>query len=390
MRAGNQIRVNAQLLEAPSGTVMWSQGGQSPLDDLFKVQDDFTQQIVKSLSIPLTRREAQMLKRDVPATARAYEFYLRGNECATERATWTVALDLYRQCLDEDPRFAPAWARLGRMQRLTALYVDPERADSHLEAAEASFGRALDLNPDLPLAHNLYAYLEVDCGRAKEAMLRLLDLARRRRADPEIFAGLVHACRYCGLLQASIAAFEKGHRLDPSIRTSVSHSYWYAGQIDRAVETDIASDVPFMKVLAQVRAGKSDQVIARLKELGARGKSNYGRGWQRLAAALTRDIKTFEDGLDEEVAALRDPESIFYFALMAMVARDTDRVIAMLKKTLDRGWYCHQAIATEPILDGLRSDSRLSQILGEMQSRQQEAEAAFVEAGGDRLLGLDP
>ena len=74
MRAGDQIRVNAQLLEAPGGTVLWSQSSQSPLGDLFKVQDDFTQHIVESLSIPLTRREEQMLKRDVPATARAYEF----------------------------------------------------------------------------------------------------------------------------------------------------------------------------------------------------------------------------------------------------------------------------------------------------------------------------
>lgn len=206
MRAGDQIRVNAQLLEAPGGTVLWSESRQSPLGDLFAVQDDFTQYIVRSLSIPLTRCEEQMLKHDVPATARAYEFYLRGNECARDRATWLVALDLYKQCVDEDPNFAPAWARLGRMQRLNAIYVESQRADEHLAEAETSFKRALELNPDSPLAHSLYAYLEVDFGRAKESMLRLIGLARRHRADPEIFAGLVHACRYCGLLDASIAA----------------------------------------------------------------------------------------------------------------------------------------------------------------------------------------
>jgi len=100
-----------KLLEAPGGTVLWSQGGQSPLGDIFQVQDDFTQKIVESLSIPLTRREEQVLKHDVPKTARTYEFYLRGNACATSRSTWPIALDLYRQCVEEDPRFAPAWAR---------------------------------------------------------------------------------------------------------------------------------------------------------------------------------------------------------------------------------------------------------------------------------------
>ena len=388
MRAGDQIRVNAQLLEAPGGTVLWSQSSQSPLGDLFKVQDDFTQHIVESLSIPLTRREEQMLKRDVPATARAYEFYLRGNECAADRTTWLVALDLYRQCVDEDPNFAPAWARLGRLHRLKGIYLDNERADEHLAEAEASFKRALELNPDLPLAHNLYAYLEVDFGRAKEAMLRLLDLARRHRADPEIFAGLVHACRYCGILDASIAAYEKAHRLDPNIRTSVSHSYWYSGQIDRAVETDQPLDIPFMKMMAEIRGGKIDAVATAVSALASNDRSNYASGLHRLAAALNGDKAAFEEGIDHEVATMRDPEGIFYWALMALLVGDADRAISLLQNTLDRGWFCYQAIAREPLLDDLRSDSRLSAIVRQMEAGQREAAAAFVAAGGNRLLGL--
>ena len=388
MRAGDQIRVNAQLLEAPGGTVLWSESRQSPLGDLFAVQDDFTQYIVRSLSIPLTQREERMLKHDVPATPRSYEFYLRGNECARDRATWLVALDLYKQCVDEDPNFAPAWARLGRMQRLNAIYVESEKADEHLAEAETSFKRALELNPDLPLAHSLYAYLEVDFGRAKESMLRLVDLAKHHRADPEIFAGLVHACRYCGLLDASIAAYEKAHRLDPNVRTSVCHSYWYAGQLERAVETDNAADGRFMKLLAELRHGKIDQVLSVLTSLGSHDRSMYGSGWQRLVAALTGDKATFNEGLDDEVATMRDPEGIFYWALMAMLLGDTDRVIALLRITLERGWFCHQAIAMEPLLDDLRSDSRLLDIVREMESRQREAAAAFVAAGGERLIGL--
>ena len=389
MRAGDQIRVNAQLLEAPGGTVLWSESSQSPIGDLFKVQDDFTQHIVESLSIPLTRREEQMLKHDVPATAHAYEFYLRGHECARDRATWLIALDLYKQCIDEDPNFAPAWAHLGRMQRLNAIYVEAERADEHLAEAEASFKRALELNPDLPLAHSLCAYLEVDFGRAKESMLRLLDVASRHRADPEIFAGLVHACRYCGLLDASIAAYEKGYRLDPNIRTSVCHSYWFSGQLERAVETDSSVDAPFMKLLAEIRHGKIDQVLGVLTALGSRDRLMYGSGWQRLVAALTGDKATFDEGLDDEVTKMRDPEGIFYWALMAMLLGDTDRVIALLQTTLDRGWFCYQAIAKEPVLDDLRSDSRLSAIVRQMESRQREAAATFVAAGGSRLLGLN-
>jgi len=70
----------------------------------------------------------------------------------------------------------------------------------------AAFTRALDINPDLSIAHNLYAQLEVDLGRAEDAMLRLIGRSKARGSDPDLFAGLVHACRFCGLLDASVAA----------------------------------------------------------------------------------------------------------------------------------------------------------------------------------------
>ena len=81
------------------------------------------------------------------------------------------------------------------------------------------------MSPDLSLAHHLYAYLELDLGRAQEAMLRLLERTTRHRTDPELLAGLVHALRYCGLLDASVAAFEKAQRLDPNVVTSVSQTF---------------------------------------------------------------------------------------------------------------------------------------------------------------------
>ena len=387
LRAGDQIRVNCQLLEAPDGTVLWSQSVQSSLGDLFKLQDDFTQRIVESLKIPLSHREEQQLHRDVPATPRAYEFYLRGNQLAANRANWKVALDLYQQCVDEDPRFAPGWARLGRQQRLIGIYFDAEHVDEHLRRAEESFQRALALNPDLPLAHNLYAYLEVDRGRAKEGMLRLLDLARRQRADPDVLAGLVHVCRYCGLLAASVAAYEKAHRLDPNIQTSVCHSYWFLGDPERAVETDTGTP-PFMKVLAQIRSGRSEQALDSLRALATGDGTTYSSGWGRLVAAMTGDREAFHQGLSGEVENLRDPEGIYYWALMSAMMGDLEMALDLLQVTVDRGWLCHEAMATEPMLDQLRSDPRLSRILREMETKQREVAAAFVAAGGDRLLGL--
>ena len=85
---------------------------------------------------------------------------------------------------------------------------------------------------------------------------------------------------------------------------------------------------------------------------------------------------------------LRDPEGIYYWALMSVMMGDLEMALDLLQVTVDRGWLCHEAMATEPMLDQLRSDPRLSRILREMETKQREVAAAFVAAGGDRLLGL--
>ena len=93
MRAGDKLRVSAQFLDAPAGTVQWSHRSEAKLDDLFALQDDLTRQIVDSLAVPLSRSDEQALKRDVPASARAYEFHLR-TTCTC--SAWTRTPDTHR------------------------------------------------------------------------------------------------------------------------------------------------------------------------------------------------------------------------------------------------------------------------------------------------------
>jgi tetratricopeptide (TPR) repeat protein len=86
-----------------------------------------------------------------------------------------LARDLYLQCLEESPDYAPAWARLGRVYHFLDKF--DEDAGENLKHAEKAFKRAFDLNPDLPIAHNFYTSVECDQGRAQNAMLRLLERA---------------------------------------------------------------------------------------------------------------------------------------------------------------------------------------------------------------------
>ena len=228
LRAGDQLRATAQLVDAPGGTLLTSHTVQASLGDLFGLQDDIARRVAEALSLPLAGTPAQ--SPDRPAAPQAYELYLRANELARTYDGITAARDLYQQCLELDPRFAPAWARLGRCHRVIGKYIDPDPGSD--ARAEDALRRALAINPRLSLAHKFYANLEADIGQASAALRRLLGEASRHGNDPELFAGLVHACRYCGLFAQSVAAHAEARRLDPNVTTSVEQTLMMMGDVD--------------------------------------------------------------------------------------------------------------------------------------------------------------
>jgi tetratricopeptide (TPR) repeat protein len=194
----------------------------------------------------------------VPGSGHAFDLYLRANRLGRYPETWPQARDLYLESVRADPRYAPSWARLGRTYRMMAKYgaeADPQL----IRLAEESF-RRLAINPELSLAHYLYAQLEMETGRTVEAFVRLLDRARERRADPQLFAGLVQACRYVGLLEASRPAHERARRLDPTIKTSIAYTSAVVGDYVRAAEEARDSDDPFQGI-ALALAGRTSEAI---------------------------------------------------------------------------------------------------------------------------------
>ncbi len=386
VRAGDQIRVNTQLVAVRDGTVLWSESAQVPLGDVFTLQTDLVQRIVRSL--PLTVGDRRRVRRDVPATTKAYELYLRANQLVTQAANWTIARDLYLQCLEDDPQYAPAWARLGRAYRLLGLYGGPSGAENHRLAREA-FARALELNPELSIAHNLYTNLEVEMGRGKEAMLRLLQRTRERTADPELYAGLVQACRYCDLLEASVAAYERARRLDPGIKTSVSHTYFALGDYERSVATCV-DEPPFIKAWALQAAGREDEALALLRELE---QASLPKPVLRLVTGTRMVI----EGTDPEMAlqwnqefltSFRDPCGLFYTSRHVARLGNTQAALDGLRRAVEGGFYCFALLTRDPWLDLLRSHPEFREITHLAESRYRDALDAFVQADGNRVLGL--
>ena len=387
LRAGDQLRVTTQLVEVPSGTVVWSQATQVSIGDVFVLQDSLTKQIVESLAVPLSARDERVLKRDVPASAKAYEFYLRANQIAHESKNWRVAGDLYRQALEEDPGYAPAWARLARIYRVMAMYT-AEGADENYARAEDAFTRALELNPDLSIAHNLFTAVEVETGRAREALLRLLARARSQSGDAELFAGLVQACRYAGLERPAIAAYEHARRIDPHIRTAVSHAYFTAGDYERAGETDI-EDPPMVKALALDLMGQRAEGARHLRALRSPGIPGLLRLFlEAILGVLEEDRPLARRAADDIVEKwrLRDPCATYYLA-RTLAAIDHPRALEVLRRSVEGGFHPYTFLTRDPWLDGLRSVHGFRQVLEVAEDGRRKAHDAFLEAGGERILG---
>jgi DNA-binding winged helix-turn-helix (wHTH) protein/tetratricopeptide (TPR) repeat protein len=374
LRAGQEVRVATQLTAAVSGALLWSQVAQTPVGDLFRVQDELTRRIVASLALPLTNHEQQMMRRDVPANPAAYEYFLRANELGREASQWNVARDLYLQSVADDPGYAPAWARLGRMHHVIAKYR-PGDTQRGLEQAEAAFRRALELNPDLPIAHKLLAQLEVDLGRARDAMVRLSE--RAHAADPELLAGLVSVCRYCGLLDASVAAHDRARDLEPKVRTSVGHTWFLQADYARVVTLPMA-DHPYIAAIALAELGRANEARAALE-----GLESKLPGRLREFAVVARTL--LEGRPAESVAAVRqivasdfrDPEGLFYLSRHLAHLNEGLAALDLLERVIGSGYVCFPSMARDPWLDPLRKQPAFQTLLRRAETLHLEAASSF-------------
>ena len=153
---------------------------------------------------------------------------------------------------------------------------------------------------------------------AQGALVRLLREAGRHGNDPELFAGLVHACRYCGLYEESIAAHAEARRLDPNVPTSVDQTILMTGDIDRLLGIQLPSVVAGaddgIRVIGLGLAGRRDEARRRLADMRSATRIPVFQFWiDYLDAWLDRrpaDMRGFRVAFTK-LKIRDDPEAIF-------------------------------------------------------------------------------
>jgi TolB-like protein len=162
-KAGNQVLINVQLIDARSDNHLWAESYQRTLDNIFGVEGEVAQKVADALQARLTNVEQRNVAAIPTQNSAAYDWFLKAEYQANKAfdsqraADFKLAEDDYRQAIAVDPGFALAYARLAYCQLVRHWFVAP-LTDPELAKVKATIDRALAIAPDLPDAHLALGY----------------------------------------------------------------------------------------------------------------------------------------------------------------------------------------------------------------------------------------
>ena len=203
-RAGERVRINAQLIDGTTGGHVWAERYERDYADIFAVQDQVIEEIVGALSVQLTESEQTQVTRLPTRNLEAYDYYLRAEQALHSPAGeigLLRALELYQKAISLDDEFAEAHAGDAR----TALILWTYTYDVILPGTVArqrlyeAAGRALALNPELPRARAVLAEAQSVDGEHEAAIESARRAVEFGPSDAEAHATLASVLAYAGM-----------------------------------------------------------------------------------------------------------------------------------------------------------------------------------------------
>jgi DNA-binding winged helix-turn-helix (wHTH) protein len=317
-----------------------------------------------------------------------YATFLQGKELAAVRSleSMTRARDLFALCVAEDPGFAAAWAWLGRCAR----FLDKFKAGSGVnrDLAQAALRRALAVDPHLACAHQFYTQVQLDLGESRAAAIRLIKRLDARGDEPESFAGLVQALRYCGLLDESLAAHTRAAKLDPAIVTSVTHTYFLRGEYQASIDT-YAGTRYYLDAASWAALGDATRAAHLLGERLASSELSTP-----MAGLMSSLHAILEGRRDDAVAAMqsmrieREPEAVFYLARHYAMLDAVPDVVRCLQQARREGLTSSTTMQCDPVFRKLRKHAALAREVEEAVRVEQSAKRELERAAAGRWKAL--
>jgi serine/threonine protein kinase/tetratricopeptide (TPR) repeat protein len=243
IRAGDRLRVTAQLLDVTTGDILWSDRIDATGGDILVLQDEIAHRILEGLRLELTDLEAEKLGKRATDNAQAWEEYLRGRDNFGRFIFRTIdaedcdaALANFKRAVELDPHFALAYSGMGACyaNRVFKGLGEPE----DYTYAEAAFSKAFFYDQNVVEARVLMVMIYMARGEKKKARSEIEILSKQFPNDAALWfvKGVVH--RLDGEYEESMKAFEKLTRLDPAARAVAAYNkarlYIYQGMYEKA------------------------------------------------------------------------------------------------------------------------------------------------------------
>jgi serine/threonine protein kinase/TolB-like protein/Tfp pilus assembly protein PilF len=381
-RAGDRVRVTAQLIQAAADKHLWGESYDRDLRDVLVLQSEVAWAIAREIQVKINSQEQARLTVARPVNPEAHELYLQGRYYWNKRTAEGVkkGIEHFQQAIEKDPDFAPAYAGLAdsytepvflgvgtlspeearakaTVAVTRALQLDDSLAETHVSMAllkmdydwawsdaEREFKRAIELNPGYANAHHFYSHYLMAMGRTKES---LTESKRALELDP----------------------------VDPIMNAHLGWHYLNARQYDQAIEhlrktVELDPNIPSPhQFLGEAYSQKSMYGEATAEFKKARLLDNTPRAIAFLGysyAMLARRDQASK-ALDElrEVSRLQYV-SPYFVAVIYIALGEKDRAFEWLQKAYEERSESLVYLKVEPMLDPLRSDRRFQNLLRRM------------------------
>jgi adenylate cyclase len=356
-KSGARVRITAQLIDGATNNHVWAERYDRELDDIFALQDEISQAIVKALRLRLLPEEKRAIERRGTTSADAYnhylmarQYYLYGNRGDPRREEAIVRM--CSRAVEIDPDYARAWALMAFAQ-YSLRYSRGRSGDDGLAAAD----RAISLDPALAEPHAAKARILVSLRQGDQALVELKLALSLDPESPEVLQAAGYLNYVDQNYQEAIRYFSK------------------AAALDEADFTPTAMLVSSCKALGDTDGARraAEMSLARAEKVLARDQSNgYAMAFGAGALAVLGEKDRFRQWIDR--ALLVDPDNLLmrynFACALSSDFHDADGALELLAQVFENPiTNLLKAAPTDPDLDPIRDDPRFVALLAHAQAR---------------------
>jgi len=387
-RAGNNVRITAQLIDAASDAHLWAERYTGALEDVFELQERLARQIVEALKVTLTADEDHRLAARQIADARAFDCYLRARQAMYRMSQQGLdrALELTNQAIEITGPNAVLYALLGEIYfwyRSMGIRTD----EQPLQYAGAWAARALELAPGCARAVQVRGLIEWMRGDMRGAM-RDLGRAFELGGGADSLWILAYVCAEAGAMTAAQRHAERAVAVDPGnwlSRVAQGLVALLSGNPEAAVAAarrmvDLTGAEPIPKMSLGIYcgyAGRKEEACTLSRQVAATGETLafVGTVWE---AALRQDQEAFRRAVADspllELARM-DKEFSWWLTDSFALMGDTDNALRWLESAIELGFVNHRFWSEiDPFLAPLRTEPRFQALMSRARERQRAFE----------------